>query len=320
MDRRQLLRSSLAASAAILSIPVFSNASEPTWCRDKVKFTMDLCPGRVGIDANPFELIELAKRNGFTSVQPNVWELEKLSAGKVEELNGKAREAGLVWSAADLPVEFRKSDEKFADDMKWLTPKAKALQSIGVTRMGTWIMPCHDELTYMGNFRQHAARLGRIGTALEEYGIRLGLEYVGTKSLWTSKKFPFLHTMREVKDLIAEAGRSNIGLVLDSWHWTMAGENGDDIRSLKNEEIVACDLNDAPAGIEQDEQKDTIRELPLATGVIDTSGFLQALADIGYDGPVRAEPFNKSLYELGDAEAAAKTAAAMKKAFALVGG
>jgi hypothetical protein len=42
------------------------------------------------------------------------------------------------------------------------------------------------------------------------------------------------------------------------------------------------------------------------------------LVQIGYDGPVRAEPFNKTLNAMDNEPAVAATAAAMKKAFALV--
>ena len=64
---------------------------------------------------------------------------------------------------------------------------------------------------------------------------------------------------------------------------------------------------------------DSRRELPAATGVIDLKAFLSALVEVGYDGPVRAEPFNRELNALPAAEAVAATAAALKKAFALIG-
>ena len=64
---------------------------------------------------------------------------------------------------------------------------------------------------------------------------------------------------------------------------------------------------------------DNARELPLATGVIPVADFLEALVAIGYDGPVRAEPFNKALNALPREESVAATAASMKKAFALLG-
>jgi sugar phosphate isomerase/epimerase len=68
-----------------------------------------------------------------------------------------------------------------------------------------------------------------------------------------------------------------------------------------------------------DQQMDGKRELPAATGVIDTASFLGALQTIGYDGPVRAEPFNDAVRKMAPAEALAATKAAIEKAFALVG-
>jgi sugar phosphate isomerase/epimerase len=105
--------------------------------------------------------------------------------------------------------------------------------------------------------------------------------------------------------------------VLDSWHWYTAEEDIVALQSLTKNDVVAVDLNDAPAGIPVAEQIDNRRELPMATGVIDTKSFLAALISMGYDGPVRAEPFNQELNKLDDSAAVKETATAMKRAFAL---
>jgi sugar phosphate isomerase/epimerase len=320
MNRRTILKYSIGvgAGAYLLSKSPLGFANN-IGAQEQAKFKLDLCGGRVGIEANQEQLIDLAKANGFTAVEPLVWDLQKYDQKKLDELKAKLTEAKMVWSAANLPVEFRQTEEKFQEDLKALPVAAKALQSAGVTRIGTWLMPCHESLTYRANFRQHSKRLKETAAVLEQHGLRLGLEYVGTKSLWTKMRFPFVHTMQETGELIAVIGQNNVGYILDSWHWTMASENGDHIRALKNEQVVAVDLNDAPAGIELDQQNDTVRELPMATGVVDAKAFLQALVDIKYDGPIRAEPFNKTLNDLDNAAAAKSTAEAMKKAFATVG-
>ena len=121
-----------------------------------------------------------------------------------------------------------------------------------------------------------------------------------------------------MKELIAEINTGNVGFQLDSWHWWNAGETAADILSLKGREVIAVDLNDAPAGIPKDQQVDNRRELPCATGVIDVAAFLNALNQIGYDGPVRAEPFNQVVNKMTKDDACAAAAAALKKAFALV--
>ena len=110
----------------------------------------------------------------------------------------------------------------------------------------------------------------------------------------------------------------NIGVVIDSWHWWTARETVAEILELSNREVVSSDLNDAPSGIEREEQYDNQRELPATTGMIDAKAFLGALLQIGYDGPIRAEPFNKTLNDMDDEHASATTIAAMRRAFALV--
>ena len=142
---------------------------------------------------------------------------------------------------------------------------------------------------------------------------------MGTKTSRDRARFQFIHTMVEMKELIAEIGTGNVGVVLDSWHWTLAGDTEADLLTLRNEDIVAVDLNDAPAGIPTDQQRDGQRELPCATGVIDVAAFLKALDRLGYDGPVRCEPFNKPLNDLDNQAACAATIAALKKAVACLG-
>ena len=123
--------------------------------------------------------------------------------------------------------------------------------------------------------------------------------------------------MAEMKELIAEIDRPNVGFVLDSWHWYTAGETKKDLLTLRAGQIVSVDLNDAPAGVAVDQQMDGKRELPAATGVIDVATFSGRAASVwAYDGPVRAEPFNDAVRKMAPAEALVATKAAIDKAFA----
>ena len=121
-----------------------------------------------------------------------------------------------------------------------------------------------------------------------------------------------------MNELIGDISTGNVGHVLDSWHWWQADENAEDILALKADEVVAADVNDAPANLPKEKQLDGQRELPLATGVIPIGAFLNALNKIGFDGPVRAEPFNKRLNQLDNEEACSETITAMQKAFELL--
>jgi sugar phosphate isomerase/epimerase len=279
---------------------------------------MDLRAGSIGVGVDQREAIQLAAKHGFESLDADPTFLGQLSAGEIKDLRDEMRSLNLVWGAAGLPVEFRKDDATFQEGLAKLPGLAKAMQNAGVTRVGTWLMPNSDDLTYVENFRQHATRLRQCATILADHGQRFGLEYVGPKTLWAAKRYPFLHSMAETKDLLSEIGTDNVGFILDSWHWFTAQETVDDLHTLTNADIVACDLNDAPKGRKIDEQIDNQRELPMATGVIPLKEFLGALVVLGYDGPIRAEPFNAKLNAMDKDDAVGATAAAMKNAFALV--
>jgi sugar phosphate isomerase/epimerase len=125
--------------------------------------------------------------------------------------------------------------------------------------------------------------------------------------------------MATMRELIAETGKRNVGLLLDIWHWYNAGDTVAEILALKSEDIVAVHMSDAPAGIPVDQQVDSKRALPCSTGVIDTKGFLNAVNQIGFDGPAAAEPMAQELRSLPAEEALTQVAASMKKAFALIG-
>jgi sugar phosphate isomerase/epimerase len=317
LARREFLQHTLAVAAGVavgLDVQHSARAAEPK----NRKMTIDLLCGAIGVSANQREAIELAARHGFESVGVDAGYIASLSSGQLGEVQELLKQKSLVFGAAGLPVEFRRDEAVFLEGMKGLPAVAAGLQRAGLDRISTWLMPCDDKLTYLENFKQHTRRLREVAKVLKDHNVRFGLEYVGPKTSWSSRRFPFIHTMAEMKELIAEIGTGNLGFQLDSWHWWNAGETAADLLTLKGTEVIAVDLNDAPAGIPKDQQVDGHRELPSATGVIDLAAFLNALNQIGYDGPIRAEPFNQAVNKMSKADACAAAVASLKKAFALL--
>ena len=284
------------------------------------KFTLCLACGPIGVPGDPRKMIGWATQFGFEAIEPAPQFLGKLSDPELREYLDDMNGRKLAWGAASFPLEFRGGEPAFEQSLKALPEFARSLQRAGVTRVATWLSPGHKSLTYVANFRLHARRLREAARVLGDHGLRLGLEYVGPKTSWSTSRFPFIHTMAEMKDLIAEIGRENVGFLLDSWHWYTAQETEADLLSLKAADVVLCHLNDAPAGVPVEQQVDNRRALPCATGVIDVKGFLGALIQIGYDGPLVCEPFSQELPKLPPEQALATVAAAMKKAIALAEG
>jgi sugar phosphate isomerase/epimerase len=306
--------------AMIGSIPLMAASAGAAMAQPKTKMKIYLSCGAIGVKASMSQALDYAAQYGFEAIEADAGWLTSASDSDVARFLDRMKAKTIVWAQAGLPVEFRKSEADFQAGIRTLPATAKALKRAGVERVGTWILPMHAELTYLENFKQHARRLREVAGILGDQGCRLGMEYVGPKTLWASSRYTFIHTMREMKELIAEMGRPNAGIVLDSWHWYTAGENVADLKTLTNHDIVSVDTNDAPLGIPVDQQQDGKRELTCATGVIDIAGFLNALNSIGCDAPVRCEPFNAALRAMPPEQALQATIAAMKKAFALIEG
>jgi sugar phosphate isomerase/epimerase len=286
----------------------------------KRKFSMSLNPFLIGVrpGIDQRSLNDLAIRNGFESVAVITKDIMGQTPEQLDETVAGMKAGKLGWGVSGLPVEYRKDEATFRNGLKDLPGIAKRLNKVGANRMMTWIMSNDTELNYLRNFRQTAVRLGEIAAILKHNNIRLGLEYVGPKSIWAANKFPFVHTMAETKELIAAIGQPNVGFHLDTAHWYTSGETTDDLLTLTNKDVVGCDLNDAVVGFSKEDQPGYKRELPVTTGMIDASGFLNALINIGFDGPIQAEPFNESLNLMDDESAIKVTANAMRNAFKLV--
>lgn len=256
----------------------------------------NLSAGALGLSLDHPTAIDLAEKHGFGGVDPDLGFLRSLDGTTaVAEHAAAVRERGLSWGIAGLPVPLTAPAEEFRAALADLPATLELLSAAGVTSVGTWLRPMHDDLNYRRNWVLHVSRLSLVTELLADAGLRLGLEYIGPKTFWSTERFPFLHSIGEARELIAEVGRPNLGLILDTYHWYTAGETAADLAGLADADIVSVDVNDARDDRERDEQMDLDRRLPGTTGVIDLAGFMAAVREAGYTGPVKVEPFMKSL-------------------------
>jgi len=318
LTRRQFLSTGSAAGAAMLpNVAMLASVKAPAEMPQR-KFYAILSLGRLGFQAGFLESLELSVKHGFEGLDPDANYFASLSSDGLKRLLDELQAKNLRFGAAGLPVEFRKDEAQFNDGLRKLPPTADILRRAGVWRVSTWVLPCSNDLTYPQNFRQHAQRLRQCAQVLADHGQKLGLEYVAPRTLWRSQRHPFIHSLSEMKELIVAIGTNNLGIQLDSWHLFNAEETDKDLMTLRGSDVLTVDLNDAPVGLSLDQYQDDHRELPDTTGVIPLKNFLSSLAQIGYDGPIQAEPFNAALRAMPLDQACASASAAMRRAFSLM--
>jgi len=308
LTRRKFIARTGTGLAAFQATSTSPGRSTPAAAGPARKFYAILSLGRIGFNGTFEQSVDLARKYGFEGVDPDAGFFARLSDADLKRLLDDLASKNLKFGAAGLPVEFRKDEAAFSQDLKKLPAAAKALERAGVWRVSTWVLPSSNNLTYLQNFRTHACRLRECARVLADHGQRLGLEYVAPRTFWRGERHPFVHTLSEMKELLVAIGTDNLGIQLDSWHWYNAEE------TLRGSDVMTVDLNDAPR-LPLDQQADDRRELPASTGVIPVKEFLGALVEIGYDGPIQAEPFNARLRSLPLEQAVASTAEAVRKAF-----
>ncbi|MCZ7648759.1 MAG: sugar phosphate isomerase/epimerase [Planctomycetota bacterium] len=263
-----------------------------------------LCCGAIRVKLPTLEAqLAGAKKHGFRGLQVDAGPLaERIERDGLESVRGLFEAAGVRAAGFGLPVDWRGTEEAWRQGLERLPRLARAMAALGVKRTFTHLWPSSDELNFDANWRFHVERFTPIAKILAEHGAALGLEFLGPKTLRDSKRYPFVYTLGGMLELGRAIG-PNVGLLLDCWHWHTGGGTVAELRALRPEQVVFVHVNDAPAGIPVDEVQDTTRALPGETGVIDIVGFLRALKEIGYDGPVTPEPFKKELKDLPDDDA-----------------
>jgi sugar phosphate isomerase/epimerase len=272
----------------------------------------NLSPGAIGISASLEESINLAKAAGFEGIDLPIGEAMKLAQEKGQDyVQTLFSNANLKMGGWGLPVNWRADEATLQQQLKELAKTAQFAQQIGCTRVATWVLSFSDELPFEENFQWHVKRFRSIAQVLKDFGCSLGLEFLGPATIRKGHKHEFIYTAKGMIELGDAIATGNVGLLLDAWHWYTSGDNLDTIRSIPADRVVYVHINDAPAGVALDEQVDNVRCLPGETGVIDLVGFLRALEEIGYDGPVTPEPFSKRVNAMPPADAAKTTGDAL---------
>ncbi|HLV36990.1 MAG TPA: sugar phosphate isomerase/epimerase family protein [Spirillospora sp.] len=279
----------------------------------------NLSPGAIGIRNYGLVVsLELARKTGFEGIDFNIREAadlaEKHGADHVRQL---FEQAGVKPGAWGLPVAWR--EDRWREDLKQLPELAAVGQAIGALRTQTWCPPSSDH-PFEETFNWHVDRFGPIAQALEPYGVRFGIEFIGPQSLRPPEKHAFIYTMEGMLDLCRALGTGNVGLLLDAWHLYTSGGSIDDLDKISNADVVSVHVNDAPDGLIMADYNDHDRRLPMETGVIDLPGFMRKLAAMNYDGPVTPEPFSQRVNSIEDPlEAARLTASYMDKMWSASG-
>jgi 4-hydroxyphenylpyruvate dioxygenase len=136
----------------------------------------------------------------------------------------------------------------------------------------------------LGGIDRTADDFAELGMIAAERGLRVGYEALA----WGRH----VSDHRDAWEIVRRADHPNVGIILDSFHTLARRIDPDTIRSIPGDRIFFVQLADAPQ-IEMDllYWSRHFRSMP-GEGDLPVTGFMQAVAATGYDGPISLEIFN----------------------------
>jgi sugar phosphate isomerase/epimerase len=258
----------------------------------------NLSPEAININRILIEKLRLAKIGNFEGMDISVSEFIDF-AENISRVRTLFESFGIKIGGWILPFNIGDREEKFNAGFEKLKDYLKFAKDISAFRIYTYFLPFSDEIPFKENYILHKERTKKICELMEKYECKLGIEFIGTDSFRRNHKYEFIWNFQQMIEFIEDVKMENLGILIDSWHLYSSDGKHQDIKKLKGEKIICVHVNDAPP-ISKKDLKDDEKFLPGETGVIDIVGLLKVLKEIGYDGPITPEPFNKRITELPD--------------------
>ncbi len=251
------------------------------------------------------EGLELAKTYGYKGLDLDPIRLEKLVQQKsIEYVKALLTDTGIKPGGWWLPMTWSDTDTVYNEQLSNLPTFAKLYADLGCYRCCTGVQPGDNSRPFKEQFEFCVKRLRKPAEILKSYGHSLGFEFIGPATRRAAYKYHFIYTIDGMLAFASAIGTGNIGLLMDVYQAYTSHANLDDWKKLSKEDVIYVHLCDAPNGIDIEQQMDWSRELPGETGVIPLVEILHILKDVGYDGPVTPEPYNKKLEGIAPQEAA----------------
>ena len=181
-----------------------------------------LCTDGLGLAMRQNELIELALTFDFQGIEIDMADM----VGRAESMGMQfatqfVNSADVDIATFRLPIDLRASDDEFAKEMERLDKICELSKSIKARQCYLTLSPSHPSLTYHENFEKHRSRIYDIGDQLQQIGVRLGVQFIAVKG--PKNEMQFIHKPEELVALIGAINHKNVGLILDTWNWQLAG-------------------------------------------------------------------------------------------------
>jgi 2-keto-myo-inositol isomerase len=152
--------------------------------------------------------------------------------------------------------------------------------------------------------------LEELGRISEAHNVALAFEFLGQPRC-------SVQTLAQASEIVAQLNRSNVGLVIDSFHFYAGGSRIESIDALHPRQLFIFHINDAE-DLPREQLEDRHRLLP-GLGILPLKEIISALRRIDYDGLTSVEIFRPEYWERDAVELARDARAAVAQVLAAGG-
>lgn len=153
------------------------------------------------------------------------------------------------------------------------------------------------------SLEEAVANFRRGGEVARSHGLKLALEF--------NSRHPLLNNLGTAREIVAQAGLPNCGLLLDAYHLHCSGAAGRGFDEVPAKDIFAFQFSDAPPG-PPSKVWTALDRLPPGKGAVQWREVFGALLDKGYGGYINYEAPNPAQWTRPAAEVAREGLAATR--------
>ena len=269
---------------------------------------MKPCLNQDTLRTTPTEkFLQIAKHSGFDSIEFTMDKIEAmLKEGMQAQTKNQLTRQNLEVASINGPENFNLLDDNAFSEILNRTDKIVDIAREFHCRLLVPVpSPMKEGVSEQTAITETASALTLMA---ERYGdgIKLGLEFLGMKSCSINNLLAAVETVRQV-------GRSNVGLVLDSFHMYASGSKYEDVTRLEPAQIFLAHVNDSEPG-DRATLTDANRLYP-GEGVIDLKGFASTLRRVGYDYELSLELLRPAYWEQDAEQVALKGRESLRRVF-----
>lgn len=241
----------------------------------------------LGVTGRQSELIELAMTYGFQGLDFDAVDLlKRVQRSDFEKASRFLTSSKMRASGFEIPVDLDSDDASFEKALAALPPLAEAVGKLGGAAGVLKVPASTNRLAFPEYFEIIRKRIDRVADCFSKVNVLVGLSFSTAQEDREGKTFKFVQDVDSFLALIQACTSPSVGVVVDSYDWTVGGGTLEQLAAIPGNRIAAlrvADVESVPSIAESTHAK---RQVAGRFGVIDNVKFVSLLSKNGFQGPI----------------------------------